>query len=98
MKRFLTGDGIRRTRLHDYRGNRVDLNGMRYLAHAVFTTLVFKLTGHRPPLPWLGFRGIRRLDALIQPSWGILEFGSGTSTVWFSKRARQIVSIEHDRQ
>ncbi|MEO8217377.1 MAG: methyltransferase domain-containing protein [Acidobacteriota bacterium] len=96
MKRLLTGDGIRKTRFHDYCGNRIDLKGIVYLPHAVATTLIFKLFGYRPALPWLGFRGIRALDALIQPDWRVLEFGCGTSTVWLAKRAREVVSIEHD--
>ena len=28
----------------------------------------------------------------------MFEFGSGSSTIWFARRAGQVVSVEHDRQ
>jgi predicted O-methyltransferase YrrM len=45
-------------------------------------------------LPWLGYRAIQRLDQLIEPDWKMIEFGSGLSTVWFSRRCHKVVSVE----
>jgi predicted O-methyltransferase YrrM len=44
--------------------------------------------------PWLGYRTVRRLDALIRSDWRVLEFGSGQSTVWLARRCRALVSVE----
>lgn len=47
--------------------------------------------------PWLTKRAIEFLDKyLVQfNNPHILEFGSGGSTIWFSKRTNNLVSVEH---
>lgn len=49
-------------------------------------------------LPWLTDEAIGFLEKLLQEKEHakILEFGCGGSTIWFSKRTRHLVSIEHD--
>lgn len=90
------GDSLRRSRLHNHRGERVDAKGLVYLPHSVVTTIWLKLTGRRPERPWLGYRAVERLDALIEPDWKIVEFGSGMSTIWFAQRCAFVLSLETD--
>lgn len=87
---------LHRSRLHDEKGNRLPLAGFVYLPHSVITTVLRKSVGYRPVRPWLGYRALNRLDQLIQPEWKMLEFGSGMSTLWFARRCREVISIEHD--
>lgn len=51
--------------------------------------------GH--PLPWYTYPMIHLLDArlgaLSQP-FAVFEFGSGNSTLWWARRAGQVVSVE----
>ena len=96
LERLITGDRRRKSRFHNARGERIDLAGLIYLPHAIGSTLIFKLTGRRPELPWFGYRAIKRLDQLIQPSWSVLEFGSGMSTLWLAKRCGHLLSVETD--
>ena len=96
LRRLITGDGLRKTRFHNYRGEFLDLGGFIYLPHAIGTTLNLKLLGRRPEIPWLGFRAIKRLNELIRPDWKVLEFGSGMSTLWLAKRCARLISIETD--
>jgi hypothetical protein len=94
FSRIITGDNRRKSRLHNYRGQRLDLGGFLYLPQCLASTLRFKLTGHRPAVPYLGYRAVKRLDELIQPDWKVLEFGSGMSTIWLARRCQRLVSIE----
>ena len=49
------------------------------------------------PIPWITYPCIHFLETRIQSSHRIFEYGSGNSTLWFAKRAKSIVSVEHDR-
>jgi predicted O-methyltransferase YrrM len=94
--RLVTGDGIRRSRLHNYKGRLIDLGGLCYAPHALLSAILQKLFNYRPEVPWLGYRAIRRLQGLIQKDWKVLEFGSGMSSLWFARRCALLVSKEHD--
>lgn len=48
-------------------------------------------------LPWMPFVAIRHLETLLSPDSRVFEFGAGGSTIFFSTRVAQLVSVEHDR-
>jgi predicted O-methyltransferase YrrM len=52
----------------------------------------------QPDLPWLTSDSIVLLEQLLRASDEGVEFGSGRSTIWFAKRTRHLVSMEHSRQ
>lgn len=47
-------------------------------------------------IPWLTYSAIHFLTDRIREHFSVFEYGSGHSTIWFSKKASRIVSIEHD--
>lgn len=47
-------------------------------------------------LPWLAFGAIDWLERNLSSAWRVLELGSGGSTVFFRRRVRELVSVEHD--
>lgn len=94
-KALVTGDGLRKSRLHTYSGNRVDLAGLAHLPRSLWSRVRLAL-GHRQRIPWLGYRALAHLERLIQPDWAVLEFGSGMSTLFLAGRCRRVVSIESD--
>jgi predicted O-methyltransferase YrrM len=51
-------------------------------------------------VPWLTEDAIKFLETFLQTKKNakILEFGSGASTIWFAKRTKNLVSVEHDPQ
>ena len=49
------------------------------------------------PVPWITYPALRVLPQLLQPSFRVLEYGSGGSSLWFGRRVAQVVSVEHDR-
>lgn len=48
--------------------------------------------------PWFVHCSIEFLEGRIQPDWVCFEWGSGGSTVWLAELARQVVSIEHNKE
>lgn len=96
IERLIRGGPHRRTRFHDEKGNRVDLAGALYAPAAFATALLKFALGVRLDRPMISYRATRCLNALIQPSWRIVEFGSGHSTPWLARRCEFLLSIEDD--
>lgn len=57
------------------------------------------LTNHndslKNELPWLTFPAIDYLDKYITKKHRILEYGGGSSSIYFSRRAGKVVTVEH---
>jgi predicted O-methyltransferase YrrM len=49
-----------------------------------------------PGAPWLTASAVHVLDRYLNKSMVGLEWGSGKSTIWFARRLRMLVSVEHD--
>ncbi|HZX75297.1 MAG TPA: class I SAM-dependent methyltransferase [Cyclobacteriaceae bacterium] len=49
-----------------------------------------------PSAPWMSIAAINIFDAILNKEMKGFEFGSGGSTIFFSKRAGHLVSLEHD--
>jgi hypothetical protein len=47
-------------------------------------------------MPWLPFRAIDWLRIFLQPNMIVFEYGSGGSTIFLSRRVKQLFSVEHD--
>jgi hypothetical protein len=48
-------------------------------------------------VPWLTFGAQQFLQRYLTGSMDVFEYGSGGSTFFFARRARRVVSVEHDR-
>ena len=51
-------------------------------------------------LPWWTFHAIDEVEGFLRknPDSKVFEWGSGASTLWLSKLAAKVVSVEYDRQ
>jgi hypothetical protein len=47
-------------------------------------------------LPWITFPAMRWLDAYLQPSMAVFEWGAGGSTLFLARRVARVVSVEYD--
>ncbi len=65
----------------------------RYIA-ARSVEKLYRLLNHKKP--WLSPAVNRILTKKIKSTWVGFEFGSGRSTIWFAKRIRSLVSVEHN--
>ena len=46
---------------------------------------------------WINYKAQNFLKNILNREMCILEYGSGSSTIWFSKRVKNILSIEHNK-
>ena len=64
--------------------------------HVVNTLKMRYYQKRQPDTPWLPADCIDFLRQYLRSEDILLETGSGRSTIWFSKRVREVISIEHD--
>lgn len=65
----------------------------QYIFHRTLDVFYRKLN---PDHPWLTPQAIWILDTWLTKDDIGIEWGSGKSTLWFAKRVKQLLSIEHD--
>jgi hypothetical protein len=93
LKKALKASDRRLTRFHTERGELMPLSAWAQLPRSV----AGRLRRAEQHEPWMVPAAVERLDELIRPTWQVLEFGSGASTVWYAERAAHVVSLEDDR-
>jgi hypothetical protein len=49
------------------------------------------------PVPWYTYPAMAFIAPRVKPSWQVFEYGSGYSTLWWSKRVATLVSCEHNQ-
>lgn len=49
-------------------------------------------------IPWISFPAIKYIDKFICKEMSVFEYGCGGSTLFFSERAGEVISVEHDEQ
>ncbi len=52
----------------------------------------------RDESPWMVFAAIDRMQRHLRPGARVFEWGSGGSTLFFAKRAGEVVAVEHDEK
>lgn len=84
------------TRFADYQLSQVARN---YLAPAGwFHSLRGESVDADGPVPYITYPAIAMLQRIVTGDMKIFEYGSGNSTLWWSKRVKQVVSVDHDVQ
>ncbi len=65
-------------------------------------TVAHNVLGRKSPadleLPWLPYAAIDFLEEFCQPNMAVCEYGSGGSTLFFSKRVKTVYSIEDNME
>jgi hypothetical protein len=49
------------------------------------------------PIPWTTYSFIRFIDNYLKKEMVLFEYGSGNSTIFYSKRVKEITTVEHDK-
>lgn len=98
LRKIYSGSETRKTRLHDELGAIVPLGRLlRNGPRAVLTGAARVLFDWRQELPWISYDAQKELARVLSPRSKVLEFGSGMSTMWYSRHAGSVVSIEDYR-
>lgn len=91
----MAGDALRKSRLHDEKGNFVGVRRLfLHAPHALATGMLRLAVDYRPALPWISYSAIHVLEKFLTKSSRVLEFGSGMSTIWYAKHAGEVYSVE----
>jgi predicted O-methyltransferase YrrM len=96
IRKAIAGTPLRRTRLHDEKGNITEWGDLAYLPVNLAYVANRIAFGRYPDLPWFTFGMIRRIERILDPGWSAIEFGCGSSTAWIARRVGTLHSIEHD--
>lgn len=89
------GIGLHRVRKNDFQQNFIRIldeglgNKKSYMAQK-------PINASGEPIPWFTYPSIEYLSQLDLSEMTILEWGIGNSTLFFSKRCKEIISIEHN--
>ncbi|RFZ82232.1 FkbM family methyltransferase [Mucilaginibacter terrenus] len=63
--------------------------------NSIANNAIIDVTGQ--PLPWVTYPFIHFITPRLQETFALFEFGSGNSTLYYSKRVAQVDSVENDR-
>lgn len=96
LKSIITADNHLGGRFHNWDGKFIGWREMARLPENVIYIFQSKVLGERPELPWWPFPAVEAIKAILRPEWRVIEFGSGSSTLWLARRSREVVSIEND--
>jgi protein-L-isoaspartate O-methyltransferase len=95
-QKLIAGGPGRITRLPCESGGCISLRETMRLPKAIAGYAATKLSGRRRDEPWWPLSVIPLLDRHLHKMSRVLEFGSGSSTVWLAARAGSVLSIEDD--
>ena len=62
--------------------------------HSYYTQSAVDAKGE--PIPWINYSMLHFLSSRLPKHISLLEFGSGNSTLYWAKKVRQVVTIEHN--
>lgn len=48
-------------------------------------------------MPWIEEGAIKMLEKAVTKKSNVLEIGSGSSTIWFARKAKHVISFEHNK-
>jgi protein-L-isoaspartate O-methyltransferase len=94
LRKIVAGGPGRPTRFHTERGEFMPVGELRHLPRAIAAWSLRRITGRRPDEPWWPIPVIATIERLLTPESRVLEFGSGSSSVWLARRAKSVVSVE----
>jgi hypothetical protein len=66
----------------------------QYISRCVVHNVMNGKTPLDLEIPWFSYAAIDFLEDFVQPNMSVFEYGSGGSTIFFSKHAKRVVSVE----
>jgi hypothetical protein len=94
FRKIIASNDTRISRFHDENDAFMGWREFKNLPLNTIYILRSKVLRSRPDLPWWPFPAKEAIESLIQREWNVIEFGSGSSTIWLARRAGYVYSIE----
>jgi precorrin-6B methylase 2 len=94
IQKLVAGGPGRPTRLHTESGERIPFRELSQLPRVLRNYVARRMIGRRPDEPWWPMPVLPVVAAHLNSQAKVLEFGSGSSTIWLAKRAGDVVSVE----
>ena len=48
------------------------------------------------PIPWITYPALEFLKTRVHGEMSVFEYGCGSSTLWWARRVKEVMSVEHD--
>ncbi len=48
-------------------------------------------------VPWWTYASVHFIEPRLTPELRVFEYGCGSSTLWLSRRVKEVISVEHER-
>lgn len=89
---------LSRSRFHTKKGDFTlrQLSDFADCGYAFATGAIRLVFGWGPAIPWITLPAFRFIRSRVGPSTRFFEWGSGRSTVWFSRHCGEVHSVEDD--
>lgn len=98
LAKIISGDKLRKSRFHDEKGTFCGWkNIFLHAPPAMLSGLLRISVGYQPELPWISYTSTQYLQHFLNKDSRVLEFGSGMSTIWYSRHAKEVFSVEDNR-
>ena len=94
LRKIIAGNETRISRFHDENNAFMGWQKFKNLPEDFIYIIQAKILRCPPNLPWWPFPAKECIESLIERSWIVIEFGSGSSTIWLAGRARYVYSFE----
>ncbi|HYZ83444.1 MAG TPA: class I SAM-dependent methyltransferase [Bryobacteraceae bacterium] len=98
--RFWKGSEGRISRFHNEKGYFAlgSFEDIRDCGISLASTSARILFQYRPRRPWISMKAFRFLRRHLPPDATVFEWSSGTSTLWFEDRCREVHAVEDNRE
>jgi hypothetical protein len=94
VRKIIAGNETRISRFHDENHSFMGWQKFRDLPEDLIYIVRTKIFRFPPNLPWWPFPAKECIESLIQRDWVVIEFGSGSSTIWLAGRVAYVYSFE----
>jgi len=73
----------------------------KYIDYIRFSSNLKKSLKSNPladEMPWIVYRAFHLLDSIIKPDMRVFEYGMGGSTLYFSKKVMEVISVDNNNE
>ena len=94
IEKLWRSDELRPTRFHTQDGRLVGVRGLLEFPASLLSYGLLRVFGFRFGIPWWTWSAIAFVGRRLTSKDGVLEDGSGMSTLWLARRCARVVSFE----